>query len=973
MDLNELRRKRIKLFDSQSASHGDGKASSSSTATNLDMAAKFTYPATFPQRSPDPRHHAGYPPNIPPPPNTGPPANMGPLTSTPSIADDEKYARELQAEIERHERHEQAEYQAGNKDFVLPAHIAEALQADRKRTDELQQQGHSNEYSYKNDVSYGAPWIGDMTAEDEKLAREIQRQINNEEYDDDDALSPPRTRSPRSALQLPPKLHAPTRIMAHDIDESTDAIAVREFATTIVALDCGICGCRITLDQEKLTTLFKSAVTEPGREQVEFLVKCSACAGKTCPGCSTAVTAPGMSYGSTSLRNAFHATWHCDRGRLALIWFLLCGYDHVVLHNKPKTASNPKPKTSTPDDELTGRRRSKGKQRGPSGIGYSLDGEDPEYDSFGDDEYHSDMEDCILSELPKFPTKPWNIDPSMPKQTPSMKRPKRRAGVPKPAPVDVDDNITTHVLCILSATLPSTTDQLPPTKFDFEPPHFLASMLRRSSILDIAAELLRNDSIDNASQRFSLYQSVIVFMTTLNGGGRLMTSILHESRQINKAGHDLLKVSCSQPTRVAGESADTAQSLTTSMTNLARQTERLLNAMQGSTGGREYEMTEEEQHTILMCTMISDCAAAILKESAKLPAAAAATETQQNNNGKWQRELAILLVTDDTIIQHHYHAKEIQALLEVTNPPRNRLRHIFKEIVTLETSLPPGIFVRYGEGRVDVMKIVIIGPQGTPYENGMFEFDMFLPLDYPNVPPMVQLKTTGGGTVGFNPNLYADGKVCLSLLGTWQGESWQPGKSTLLQVLVSIQAMIFNDEPWCNEPGRDSDRGSERSNAHNRYLYPHVVKFGMIEWLENKRSRAPAVNQGGRRLGEAQGSPTSARKEEEEDIWIEVTKKHFEAAGEDIVKTVCNWVNDKPPPPRTKARKGKGKQMPFPGPGRTIADAETLPGPSPPPPFDPAKLKQSGNLASMLKEILAELQGNFRAYAAFGDFPEDWE
>ena len=38
----------------------------------------------------------------------------------------------------------------------------------------------------------------------------------------------------------------------------------------------------------------------------------------------------------------------------------------------------------------------------------------------------------------------------------------------------------------------------------------------------------------------------------------------------------------------------------------------------------------------------------------------------------------------------------------------------------------------------------------------------------------------------FNPNLYADGKVCLSLLGTWHGgdssEKWNPLQSNLLQV-----------------------------------------------------------------------------------------------------------------------------------------------------------------------------------------------
>ena len=64
---------------------------------------------------------------------------------------------------------------------------------------------------------------------------------------------------------------------------------------------------------------------------------------------------------------------------------------------------------------------------------------------------------------------------------------------------------------------------------------------------------------------------------------------------------------------------------------------------------------------------------------------------------------------------------------------------------------------------------MIAGPEGTPYAGGLFEFDCFLPLDYPDRSPLMHFRTTGGGTVSFNPNLYPCGKVCLSLLGTWSG------------------------------------------------------------------------------------------------------------------------------------------------------------------------------------------------------------
>ena len=45
----------------------------------------------------------------------------------------------------------------------------------------------------------------------------------------------------------------------------------------------------------------------------------------------------------------------------------------------------------------------------------------------------------------------------------------------------------------------------------------------------------------------------------------------------------------------------------------------------------------------------------------------------------------------------------------------------------------------------------------TPYDNGCFQFDIYCPPEYPNGPPLVNLQTTGGGTVRFNPNLYNEG------------------------------------------------------------------------------------------------------------------------------------------------------------------------------------------------------------------------
>jgi baculoviral IAP repeat-containing protein 6 len=55
------------------------------------------------------------------------------------------------------------------------------------------------------------------------------------------------------------------------------------------------------------------------------------------------------------------------------------------------------------------------------------------------------------------------------------------------------------------------------------------------------------------------------------------------------------------------------------------------------------------------------------------------------------------------------------------------------------------------------------------------------------------------------------------LLGTWHGgdasEKWDPGKSNLLQVLLSIQGMILIPDPMFNEPGYETIKGTSDGNV----------------------------------------------------------------------------------------------------------------------------------------------------------------
>lgn len=155
-------------------------------------------------------------------------------------------------------------------------------------------------------------------------------------------------------------------------------------------------------------------------------------------------------------------------------------------------------------------------------------------------------------------------------------------------------------------------------------------------------------------------------------------------------------------------------------------------------------------------------------------------------------------------------------------------KRIAKDYKILRSSLPPGILVRTWESRLDLLRVLIIGPSDTPYEYAPFIIDMQLPPSYPQQAPQAFFHSWTNGAGPVNPNLYEDGKICLSLLGTWhadeRNESWSPTKSTLLQVLVSIMGLVLVKEPYYNEAGYDVHREAPETKL-NSALYTERAYF----------------------------------------------------------------------------------------------------------------------------------------------------
>lgn len=161
---------------------------------------------------------------------------------------------------------------------------------------------------------------------------------------------------------------------------------------------------------------------------------------------------------------------------------------------------------------------------------------------------------------------------------------------------------------------------------------------------------------------------------------------------------------------------------------------------------------------------------------------------------------------------------------------------IQREYKLLHESLPPGVWVRAYGNRLDLLSVMIRGPDKTPYEDGLFVFDIQIGPDYPDSPPRVHYVSYSSERL--NPNLYVDGKVCISLLGTWLGrgsEVWN-SSSTLLQLVVSIQGLILVAEPYYNEAGyekqSDSQQGIENSRTYNEFVILKLVQ-SMTQMLKN--------------------------------------------------------------------------------------------------------------------------------------------
>lgn len=163
--------------------------------------------------------------------------------------------------------------------------------------------------------------------------------------------------------------------------------------------------------------------------------------------------------------------------------------------------------------------------------------------------------------------------------------------------------------------------------------------------------------------------------------------------------------------------------------------------------------------------------------------------------------------------------------------PASKAR-LMREMSMLSRDPPPGV-AAYAPHPSDMTKIraQISGPEGSPFEGGVFLLTVSVTARYPFEPPRCRFLTPL-----YHPNVDSGGRICLDTLKSPPAGSWSPAVS-LPSLLLSIRSLMA-------EPNPDDGLVPEISELYKR---------SPAEWTREARRRT-GLEATVKRLEEAEAS-----------------------------------------------------------------------------------------------------------------------
>ncbi|KAL1478213.1 hypothetical protein MTO96_016400 [Rhipicephalus appendiculatus] len=164
-------------------------------------------------------------------------------------------------------------------------------------------------------------------------------------------------------------------------------------------------------------------------------------------------------------------------------------------------------------------------------------------------------------------------------------------------------------------------------------------------------------------------------------------------------------------------------------------------------------------------------------------------------------------------------------------PSAECLERVKRELADLEAQPLPCAFVtdrpqgrhqdprahRWSRGHAVRRRLLLRPPQVSP-------------PNYPASPPRARLMTTDAGRVKFSPNLHENGKMCLSILGTGPGPSWDNAYG-VAGVLLTVQSLM-TESPYHDEPGYEVQNQSRKLSRYDSIIQHETIRVAVCDQVD---------------------------------------------------------------------------------------------------------------------------------------------
>lgn len=142
-------------------------------------------------------------------------------------------------------------------------------------------------------------------------------------------------------------------------------------------------------------------------------------------------------------------------------------------------------------------------------------------------------------------------------------------------------------------------------------------------------------------------------------------------------------------------------------------------------------------------------------------------------------------------------------------------KRLNKELRDMQRDPPSNISASPEENNLYLWRATIMGPPGTPYENGVFTLTVEFPTDYPFKPPKIRFKTQI-----YHPNITDKGHICLDILKN----NWSPAL-TVMKVLLSISSLLSDPNPDDPLVPHIANQYKKNREAYNSTARDWTIKY----------------------------------------------------------------------------------------------------------------------------------------------------